>query len=211
MTVLVRDIMPLCLMTFEPTKSSEEARMSVEQSTSMENHKTVSFRHAVKSDAAAIAVLVNSAYRGDSSRAGWTTEADLLTGTRINAEEVMQLIEADNSVVLLCLQNQEMIGCVHLEKTDDAAYLGMFVVQPTLQGGGIGKQFMQAAEVEVQKLWGVKKMWMSVISVRAELIAYYERRGYVRTGRFKPFPSEIGDEFRLVKDLQFEEMEKVLA
>ena len=111
-------------------------------------------------------------------------------------------------MVLLCLQNQEMIGCVHLEKTDDAAYLGMFVVQPTYKGGGIGKQFIQAAEVEVQKLWGVKKMWMSVISVRAELIAYYERRGYVRTGRFKPFPSEIGDEFRLVKDLQFEEMEK---
>lgn len=170
-----------------------------------------SFRHALKSDASAIAVLVNSAYRGDSSRAGWTTEADLLTGTRINAEEVMQLIEADDSVVLLCLQDVHIIGCVHLEKTGDAAYLGMFVVQPTRQGGGIGKQFMQAAEAEVQALWGVKKMWMSVISVRAELIAYYERRGYARTGRFKPFPAEIGDEFRLVKDLQFEEMEKQLS
>lgn len=181
--------------------------MNVEVSSSPQ----FSFRHALKSDAAAIAVLVNSAYRGDSSRAGWTTEADLLTGTRINAEEVMQLIEADDSVVLLCLQDVHIIGCVHLEKTGDAAYLGMFVVQPTRQGGGIGKQFMQAAEAEVQALWGVKKMWMSVISVRAELIAYYERRGYVRTGRFKPFPAEIGDEFRLVKDLQFEEMEKQLS
>ncbi len=179
-------------------------------STNISSTPKLDFRHAVKSDAAAIAVLVNSAYRGDSSRAGWTTEADLLTGTRINAEEVMQLIEADNSVVLLCVQDDQMIGCVHLEKTDDAAYLGMFVVQPTLQGGGIGKQFMHAAESEVQALWGVKKMWMSVISVRAELIAYYERRGYVRTGRYKPFPSEIGDEFRLVENLQFEEMEKQL-
>ncbi|MBC3881849.1 GNAT family N-acetyltransferase [Undibacterium sp. LX40W] len=180
-------------------------------STEVSSSPQLSFRHALKGDAAAIAVLVNSAYRGDSSRAGWTTEADLLTGTRINAEEVVNLIEADHSVVLLCLQDAEMIGCVHLEKTDDAAYLGMFVVQPTRQGGGIGKQFMQAAETEVQALWGVKKMWMSVISVRAELIAYYERRGYVRTGRFKPFPSEIGDEFRLVKELQFEEMEKQLT
>lgn len=181
--------------------------MSTEVSSTPQFH----FRHAVKADAAAIAVLVNSAYRGDSSRAGWTTEADLLTGTRINAEEVVQLIEADYSVVFLCSQNGEIVGCVHLEKTDDAAYLGMFVVQPNLQGGGIGKLFMQAAEKEVQTLWGVKKMWMSVISVRAELIAYYERRGYVRTGRFKPFPSEIGEEFRLVQDLQFEEMEKQLS
>jgi ribosomal protein S18 acetylase RimI-like enzyme len=172
---------------------------------------SIQYRHAVKQDAAIIANLVNSAYRGDSSRAGWTTEADLLTGSRINAEEICSLIEADNSIILLCLQDDVIVGCVHLEKTDDAAYLGMFVVQPGLQGAGIGKAFMQQAEMVVQVLWNVKKMWLSVISLRSELIAYYERRGFVRTGRFKPFPAEVGDEFRIVKDLQLEEMQKQLS
>ena len=171
----------------------------------------ITYRPALKQDAAYIAQMVNSAYRGDSSRTGWTTEADLLTGTRINAEEVCNLLEADNSVILLCLQNEEIIGCVHLEKTLDAAYLGLFVVKPGLQGGGIGKQFMQAAEHLVQAQWGVKKMWMTVISVRKELIAYYERRGYRQNGKIKPFPAEVGDEFRLVKDLQMVEMEKALG
>jgi N-acetylglutamate synthase-like GNAT family acetyltransferase len=169
------------------------------------------YRHATKQDAQTIAQLVNSAYRGDSSRAGWTTEADILAGTRIDTEGVHRLIERENSVILLCLQDDIIIGCVHLEKGNDAAYLGMFVVKPILQGGGIGKNFMHSAENLIQTLWGVKKIWMHVISVRSELIAFYERRGYVRTGRFTPFSSEIDKEFQLIDDLQFEELEKQLA
>jgi len=171
----------------------------------------LSFREAMASDAEIIAQLVNSAYRGDTSRQGWTTEADLLQGSRIYMPEVLDLITAENSVILLCLQQQEIIGCVHLQKNSDAAYLGMFVVRPTLQGNGIGKQFMQTAELHAQTLWGINKIWMTVISVRQELIAYYQRRGYVRTGRFKPFPKDNGKEKLLVDDLQFEEMEKILA
>ncbi|MCU6434255.1 GNAT family N-acetyltransferase [Undibacterium sp. Jales W-56] len=170
----------------------------------------IQFRDAVIADADQIAALVNSAYRGDSSRQGWTTEADLLQGNRIHAVEVRELIQADDSLILLCLQGEEIIGCVHLQKTGDAAYLGMFVVQPGLQGNGIGKHFMHTAEVRAQRCWGVDKIWMTVISVRQELIAYYERRGYVRTGRFKPFPSDNGKEIMLVEHLQFEEMEKIL-
>lgn len=171
----------------------------------------ISFRPAEASDAEIIAALVNSAYRGDSSRQGWTTEADLLQGSRIHAAEVAELIAAKDSVILLCLQDQDIIGCVHLEKTSDAAYLGMFVVRPVLQGNGIGKHFMQTAEKHARQLWGIQKIWMTVISVREELIAYYERRGYVRTGRFKPFPSNNGKEQMLVENLQFEEMEKILV
>ena len=170
----------------------------------------LSFRHAEQGDAAFIADLVNSAYRGDTSRQGWTTEADLLQGKRINAEEVEKIIATDGSVILLCLQDRTVIGCVQLEKTPDAAYLGMFVVRPDLQGGGIGKTFMQAAEAHAQQLWGVKKIWMTVISVRQELLAYYQRRGYVRTGRIKPFPFANDKETALVADLQFEELEKLL-
>jgi len=168
------------------------------------------YRHATKQDAENIAQLVNSAYRGESSRAGWTTEADLLSGSRIDTEGIIKILDAENSVILLCLQNDALIGCVHLEKVNDAAYLGMFVVKPILQGSGIGKKFMQQAETVTQTLWGVKKIWMYVISMRSELIAYYERRGYVRTGRFTPFSSEVGKEFQLVDGLQFEELEKQL-
>ena len=171
----------------------------------------LSFRHASNEDAELIAQLVNSAYRGETSRQGWTTEADLLQGSRIFAAEVLDLIAAADSVILLCLQQQEIIGCVHLKKSDEAAYLGMFVVRPVLQGNGIGKHFMQTAEQYARKLWGINKIWMTVISVREELIAFYQRRGYVRTGRLKPFPKDNGKEQMLVDNLQFEEMEKVLT
>ncbi|MFZ6768000.1 GNAT family N-acetyltransferase [Undibacterium sp. Di26W] len=171
----------------------------------------ISFRPAVDADAEVIADLVNSAYRGDSSRQGWTTEADLLQGSRILAPEVRKLIATPGSVILLCVQDEDIIGCVNLEKTEGAAYLGMFVVRPVLQGNGIGKHFMQMAEQHAQELWGIDKIWMTVINVRKELIAYYERRGYVRTGRLKPFPSDNGKEQMLVENLQFEEMEKTLS
>lgn len=171
---------------------------------------TLNYRAALADDAAAIARLVNSAYRGDSSRQGWTTEADLLEGDRINADQVRELILADDSVILLCLQNEQLSGCVHLQKTESAAYLGMFVVKPDQQGSGIGKQFMQAAETLAQQSWQVQTIWMTVITLRHELIAYYERRGYTRTGQFKPFPSEISKEVMLVPDLHFEVLEKRL-
>ncbi|QDL53690.1 GNAT family N-acetyltransferase [Rhodoferax aquaticus] len=178
----------------------------------------LSYRIATAADAPAIADLVNSAYRGDSSRQGWTTEADLLEGSRTSAHEVSGLIAAPDSVVYLCFADaeaatgapSELVGCVNLAKKGDGAYLGMFVVKPTLQGGGLGKRFMQEAERYAQALWNVQKMWMTVITVRHELIAFYERRGYRRTGRVHPFPANNGKETMLVENLMFEEFEKVL-
>ncbi len=175
------------------------------------DNKKLTYRHAVSEDAAMIAGLVNSAYRGDSSRQGWTTEANLLEGARINTDGVHQLIAADDTVILLCSRGQDVIGCVQLQKTVGGAYLGMFVVSPLEQGNGIGKEFMSAAETLVQQLWGAHKMWMTVITVRSELIAFYERRGYVRTGRYKPFPVDAEDHIFLVENLQFEELEKILS
>lgn len=169
------------------------------------------YRNAVQQEAAQIAQLVNSAYRGDTSRVGWTTEADLLVGARIDAEGVRRMLEQDDSFILLCLQDDVIVGCVHCEKTVDAAYLGMFVVEPGLQGGGIGKQIMQQAEQRAQSLWGVEKIWMTVISHREELIAYYGRRGYQRTGRVRPLPAEIDEESRLIKGMEFEELEKRIS
>ncbi len=115
------------------------------------------------------------------------------------------------SMILLCLQAGEIIGTVYLKRTDaTSAYLGLFVVRPNLQGGGIGKQFLQAAERAVVKRFGSTRMWMTVITVRDELIAYYERRGYQRTGELKPFPKEAGASVPQVANLQMEVLEKRL-
>jgi len=171
---------------------------------------SVSFRPAVAAEAATLAALINSAYRGESSRAGWTTEADFLEGIRTDEDEMRRLIEGDGSVVLLCVRDTEIVGCVHLRRDGDSAYLGMFVVRPDLQGGGLGTRFMQAAEDLVRREWGAKRMTMTVISIRDELIAFYERRGYRRTARFTPFPPDARST-PLVEGLRFEELEKHLT
>lgn len=171
---------------------------------------SLSFRKAYIEDAGMIADLVNSAYRGDSSRLGWTTEADLLDGQRTNEAEIRNLIEAEESLILLCLRDTEVIGSVHLRKTDTSAYLGMLVVKPNLQGAGIGKHFMLAAENLVRQEWGSTKMWMTVITIRQELVAFYERRGYRRTGQVKPFPAHADNGIPCVEGLQLEVLEKDL-
>lgn len=170
------------------------------------------FRDAVVADVAAIVALVESAYRGDASRAGWTTEADLLDGQRIDPQGVAEVIGKVDSRVLLAQRDNEMLACCHLEKQGDACYFGMFSVKPTLQGGGVGRAMMAQAERLARDEWKCIKMEMTVISIRDELIEWYKRRGYHRTGRFKPFP--YGDErFGIPKrdDLRFELLEKILA
>lgn len=171
---------------------------------------SLTFRPAAENETGLLAQLVNLAYRGESSRAGWTTEADLLGGQRTDEEEIRELIQAENSVLLLCLQDGEIVGSVNLQKTDDAAYLGMLVIRPDLQGRNIGKQLMQAAENFVQQEWGVTKMKMTVITVRTELLAFYERRGYRRTGKIEPFPTDARAGMPLVEGLHFEVLEKEL-
>lgn len=173
--------------------------------------QAVTVRAAEQADVAAIVALVESAYRGDSSRAGWTTEADLLDGQRTDPEAVAAHVADPASVVLLAERDGELLACCHLERHDDYAYFGMFAVRPTAQGGGLGKTVIAAAEHFAADEWGVPELHMTVISVREELIAWYERRGYTRTGQTSPFP--YGDErFGLPKraDLEFELLLKKL-
>ncbi|HVL89479.1 MAG TPA: GNAT family N-acetyltransferase [Actinomycetota bacterium] len=169
----------------------------------------LSYRPAVAAEAGSVAALINSAYRGESSRAGWTTEADFLVGLRTDEDEIRDLIGHDGSVILLCERADEIIGCVHLRRDGDSAYLGMFVVRPDLQGAGIGKRFMAAAEDLVRREWDARRITMTVLSLRDELIAFYERRGYRRTGRFTPFPADSRST-PMVQDLRFETLEKDL-
>jgi len=168
-------------------------------------------RLARADDVPSLVALVNSAYRGDSSRAGWTTEADLLGGQRIDVERLAETIAAPDNVVLLHESQRVPIACVHLEQTGADAYLGMLTIQPTAQGAGLGRQLLDSAERWAVTEWGVRTMHMTVIVQRIELIVWYERRGYLRTGEFKPFP--YGDErFGLPRrgDLKFEVLRKSL-
>lgn len=179
--------------------------------TDLPNEAAVEFRLATLADIPAIEKLVTSAYRGDASRAGWTTEADLLDGQRVDPVGIGEVIEKSGSLVILAARGVLLLACCHIEKQGDACYFGMFAVDPTLQGGGVGKLVMAEAERVAKDDFGCTRMEMTVISVRDELIAWYERRGYRRTGKCKPFP--YGDErFGIPKrdDLKFELLVKTL-
>ena len=177
------------------------------------NPLSFSFRKAGTADVPAIVALVESAYRGDASRAGWTTEADLLDGQRVDPVGVGDIVARNGNCILLAQDSQDarLLACCHLERQGDSCYFGMFSVKPTLQGGGLGKRMLAEAERMARTEWGSSRMEMTVISIRDELVAWYERRGYRRTGRFKPFP--YGDaRFGIPKrdDLRFELLEKRL-
>jgi ribosomal protein S18 acetylase RimI-like enzyme len=165
---------------------------------------------AAKEDIAPIEKLVNSAYRGDSSRKGWTTEADLLDGIRTNKDVLSGMINRGDSIVLKCTNaKNQLVGCVYLQKKEDKLYLGMLTVAPDIQAQGIGKKLLQAAE-EYAQTQQCTAITITVISLRQELIKWYERRGYKATGERKPFPSN-DPRFGLPKQqLEFIVMEKQL-
>lgn len=141
---------------------------------------------ATKQDAFELNVLVNSAYRGDSSRQGWTTEADLLDGTRTDAATIEDIINNQGYTILKYVEDGKILGCVELHNEDGKLYLGMLTVRPHLQGKGIGKELLKAAETSAEKQ-KCKSIFMTVISVRKELIDWYVRHGYKDTGERKPF------------------------
>ncbi|MEU4086940.1 GNAT family N-acetyltransferase [Streptomyces aureus] len=172
----------------------------------------LTFRDAVDSDVEGLVALIESAYRGDSSRAGWTTEADILEGQRTDPEGVRAVVESPDSRLLTVERDGVLVACCQLEHRGDHAYFGMFAVSPVLQGGGLGKLIIAEAERTARATWGVTEMHMTVISVREDLIAWYERRGYSRTGKMTPFP--YGDErFGIPQrdDLSFELLVKPLV
>ena len=164
-----------------------------------------------------LVTLINSAYRGEESKKGWTTEAELLEGKRINAEGLEKIINTPNAVILKC-SNEEarpddpvgrgnIIGCVYLKKNENKMYLGMLTVSPRLQSGGIGKLILKASE-EYAVENNCDAIEMTVISVRHELIAWYQRHGYHDTGKRSPFPDDPLSTKK--QELEFITMEKSL-
>lgn len=180
------------------------------------------FRAATPADVNAVVALTQSAYRGDASSAGWTTEADLLDGQRTDVPEVAELIARSDVKVLLAErpsagaeQDWQLVASCVVERLSGEhagdGYFGMFSVRPDAQGNGAGRALLAEAERIARDEWHCRAMRMTVIDVRAELLAWYERRGYRRTGEYRPFP--YGDErFGVPKrdDLRFEWLVKDL-
>src|SRR3954464_919211 len=145
---------------------------------------------ATDKDIAAICALVNSAYRGETSRRGWTTEADLLDGIRIDENRLRHYLHEKEAVLLKTTNNQkEITGCAYLKKEGEHLYLGMLTVAPHLQAQGIGKLLLKAAEERALE-WHCKSIVMTVITTRHELITWYKRHGYYSTGENQPFPKD---------------------
>lgn len=141
---------------------------------------------ATSDDAPALNKLVNTAYRGEEAKQGWTTEADLLEGTRIDETILRELLQTPDTTVLKYEEDNILLGCVELRKVGSKLYLGMLSVKPNTQGKGIGKKLLVAAEESARKLQ-CTAITMNVIDGRQELIDWYIRHGYALTGERKPF------------------------
>jgi GNAT superfamily N-acetyltransferase len=172
----------------------------------------IEYRVATEADIPAVVALVESAYRGDVSKQGWTTEADMLDGQRTDPVSVASLLLAPNSCVLLALRDSDLLGCAHVEGHDGVGYFGMFAVSPLAQGAGVGAALLAEAERVARSDYGCAIMTMTVISIRSELIAFYVRRGYKATGQTKAFPYD-DPRFGIPKraDLEFAVFAKALV
>lgn len=152
-----------------------------------------SIRSAGVADVVEVVDLVESAYRGERSRSGWTTEADLIDGQRVDDAMVRQAVSDPGVVVLVHEAADEIVACCEVRRCDGGgAEFGMFAVSPAQQGRGVGHRMLEAAEDRARTEWGAGTLQMSVIEQRVELIAWYRRRGYEPTGERRPFP--YGDE-----------------
>lgn len=172
----------------------------------------VVFRAATADDVAALHRLIESAYRGETAKAGWTHEADLLGGQRTDEAELADILADPARVLLVAEAAGEPVGCVQVADLGAGlAYLGMLTVRPTLQSGGLGRRLLDAAEAVARDRFAAARMEMTVIRQRPELIAWYERRGYAPTGETRPFPLD-DERFGLPhrRDLEFVVLEKKL-
>jgi len=171
-------------------------------------------RLAEHADIEAIVALVESAYRGDASRVGWSSEADLLDGQRIDAGMLTAALDSPDVRILVLQQAGTIVACCELTRSEvpGLAKLGMFAVDPTSQNGGLGRRVLAEGERFVAETWRSDTLQITVIDVRQELIAWYERRGYGGTGEVQAFP--YGDlHFGIPRrdDLQFAVLEKRLS
>lgn len=175
----------------------------------MKNSKEITIRNAALDDAEKIVKLVNLAYRGEAAKEGWTTEADILDGERINVQEVRDLISAEHSEIILAMdsESQELLGCVHVKQEgQDTLYFGLLAVNPKLQARGVGKILLDQVSAKAQQK-NLKKVRLTIINLRTDFFSYYERKGFKFTGKEEVFPKL---EFAKVPGIKLLEMIKDL-
>lgn len=149
-------------------------------------------RPAQHQDLPALHAVIQRAYRGDSARQGWTHEADLLDNERITPEALAAIVDDPSSLLLLAELHGGPVGSLQLTgRSAGDVYLGLFCIDPAVQAGGLGKSLLEQAESAARGHFGATRIVMTVIEQRRELIAYYERRGYVRTGARVDFPTSV--------------------
>ncbi|MBC6981361.1 GNAT family N-acetyltransferase [Caulobacter sp. 17J80-11] len=152
----------------------------------------LTIRPARPDEADALHALVERAYRGQSARAGWTHEADLLETPRSSVETLAAVLADPGELLLVLAEGERLVGCVQVSgRAGGAAYLGLLTVDPSRQADGFGKQLIAAAEDAAAERFGAARMELSVVHLRAELIAWYQRRGYRLTGEERPFPVAV--------------------
>lgn len=167
----------------------------------------LAIRTANPDDAPAIVSLVNAAYRSGDSRTGWTHESRLVDGDRISREQVLALMVPD-SCVFVAAQDKQLLACVHLQVENGIAHIGMLATQPDAQVRGLGKAMLAYAERYAIEHYPVYHFEMVVIAERAELVAFYLRRGYQKTGRVKGYPVSAGVGVPKVPGLTIEVLQK---
>lgn len=164
---------------------------------------------ASETDIPALNQLVNSAYRGESSKKGWTTEADFLEGTRTDETGISEMLQHVNGTILKYEESEKIVGCVYLEVQNEKLYLGMLTTRPEQQGQGIGKKLLTAAEAIGLKN-GCHTITMNVLTGRKELIDWYVRHGYHVTDQRKPFAFDHPRYGQPKFELEFVVLEKKL-
>jgi ribosomal protein S18 acetylase RimI-like enzyme len=172
----------------------------------------ITIRDAVPADISALHRLIESAYRGEVSRAGWTTEADLLDGQRTDPDDLADILADPRQELLTAWREGVLIGCVRIEdRGEGTGYFGMLSVDPSLQSGGVGRRLVAEAETALTQRFGARRVRISVFPQRDVLIGWYERLGYRKTGDTLPFPYDdprLGLPLR--DDLYFVVMEREL-
>lgn len=165
----------------------------------------IHYRYAADTDVARVTALIERAYRGPEAAKSWTNEAHLLTGPRTGEQEIAALIDdAQNNRFVVAERGEQLLGCALIQKDGTDAYFGMFAVDPSEQAVGVGKDLLAKCEKAARDLWASRTMTMVVINLRDELIAWYERRGFTRTGKTEPFPfhehsGAVRNDFELVE------------
>lgn len=167
------------------------------------------YRPATEEDIADIVELVNRAYRDERQR-GWTSEADLVSGERVQADAIRPLLDDPASLILLMHHEAGLGGCVHLQHSDGEVLLGMLSIDPVFQNRGLGKALMVRAEQHARREWSACRISMIVVAQRRELIDYYLRRGYSRSGITLPYPVNQGVGDPRVEGLYLEKLSKAL-